>query len=121
MEKQLILITFLILSLGSAHDTPIGDCLSCCITDEFQNTTRPNNETVAFKYGYNISVPMLTFCTHNAIYDFEVLYTLGTGDADSSFSMSYYEMQIDASGTCSSDPLATSGTLTASTKYSTTS
>ena len=63
---------------------------------------------------------MKTFCQHDALYDFQVSYDLGTGDADSSFSMSYYEMVIDSTGNCTSDPLNTSGTLTASTEYTTT-
>ena len=54
-----------------------------------------------------------------SLYRFEVSYTTGTGDADSSFSMTYYEMIYDATYTCVPDPLNDSGTLTASTEYTT--
>ena len=114
----LSLFLFLSLSLTSALDTPIGDCLTCCEL-LIQETETPKEEDIQFKWGYNISVPMKTFCQHDSLFNFQVSYDLGTGDADSSFSMSYYEMIIDATGICVSDPLNDSGTLTASTEYST--
>ena len=59
---------------------------------------------------------------HDCIRDFEVSYSLGTGDADSSFSMTYIQMVTNANGTCVSDAIVSSkGTLTSSTKYTVTS
>ena len=84
MQKHLftlpLFIIVLSLYLASAHDTPIGDCISCCGDTVIQNTTKPSNETIEYKLGYNISVPKKTFCVHDSIYNFQVSYVLGTGD-----------------------------------------
>lgn len=58
-------------------------------------------------FGWDVSIPSDEYCTHDAFYDFNVTYTLGTGDTSSNF-MAYLLNMTYNSATKSCDPNATS-------------
>ena len=114
MRSILILILFLTNQLDAqvGSDAPVSDCFDDTIAATSSNTGD-------YKLAYTVSVPRNERCFHGFIYAFYITYTLGDGDANSNFALTYFQMQIDANGNCEVDPLGSTGTISTATKYTT--
>eukprot|EP00350_Pseudokeronopsis_sp_OXSARD2_P012674 CAMPEP_0170551114 /NCGR_PEP_ID=MMETSP0211-20121228/9135_1 /TAXON_ID=311385 /ORGANISM="Pseudokeronopsis sp., Strain OXSARD2" /LENGTH=176 /DNA_ID=CAMNT_0010858081 /DNA_START=38 /DNA_END=568 /DNA_ORIENTATION=+ len=87
----------------------------------FTEITDTEDDLYNSAYAFSYEVPILAsgFASHWHLYRFEINYVTDTGDADSDFGYTYYEMVYDSTYTCVPDPLNDQGTLSTETEYTT--
>jgi len=87
MRPILILVIFLSSQIQAQNGSnePVSSCLDSSIAVDLASAN-----TGDYQKGYTISVPANKYCFHTFIYAFYITYTLGTGDANSNFALTYY-------------------------------
>ena len=77
MEKLFFITILALFTYVSAHSKPYGDCL------EIADVEAVDEDDLVLTYGYTFAVLADRYCYHDAIMNFQIAYTQGSGDADS--------------------------------------